>query len=197
MGYTGRTAMPDKHGGRRSGAVWLTLLGLLLCAGLVWASGFQVLNVSTRLEDNVYWLNADLDYDFSAPALDALDSGVPLTVELQIQILRPRTWVWDEVVADLRQRFRLEYHALAGQYLITNLNNGELASFPSRGAALNYLGRLRRLPLLEAARLAPGEDYYGQLRSRLDIESLPAPLRPVAYLSPDWRLASEWYRWPL
>ena len=31
----------------------------------------------------------------------------------------------------------------------------------------------------------------------VDIEALPAPLRPVAYLSSPWRLTSEWYEWPL
>jgi len=198
MLYTGVTAVLDQQGGRRPG--WLApllLLSGLMFATLAWASGFQVLDVSTRLEDNIYWLDADLEYDLSTPSLEALDSGVPLTIELQIRILRARTWVWDELVSEFRQRFRLEYHALARQYLITNLNNGELATFPSRVAALRFLGRIRRLPLLKSAQLDPTEKYHGQLRTRLDIEALPAPLRPVAYLSPDWRLTSEWYQWPL
>ena len=30
---------------------------------------------------------------------------------------------------------------------------------------------------------------------RAEIEALPAPLRPIAYVSPSWRLSSGWYEW--
>ena len=41
------------------------------------------------------------------------------------------------------------------------------------------------------------ETYWVYLQIRLDIESLPVSLRPVAYLSPQWRLNSDWYLCPL
>lgn len=171
------------------------LLGLLL--GDAWGAGFRVLSADTRLVEGVYRLDARLDYDFSQAALEALANGVPLTLELEMEVRRRRDWVWDETVAALAQRFRLDYHALARQYLVTNLNSGEFKSFPTLSAATLYMGVIDDFPLLDRSLLAPGERYYGRLRASLDIEALPAPLRPVAYLSGDWRLASEWYTWPL
>ena len=42
-----------------------------------------------------------------------------------------------------------------------------------------------------------GEKYDVHLHTYLDLESLPAPMRPIAYISSQWRLESDRYRWPL
>ncbi|MDX1655622.1 MAG: DUF4390 domain-containing protein [Candidatus Competibacteraceae bacterium] len=182
----------------RLGFLPLCLLMVLLLALPAWAAGFKVLEARTQEVAGVYRLDARIDYELSDPALEALFNGVPLTLQLEMEILRRRDWLWDETVASLTQRFRLEYHALARQYLVTNLNSGEFRSFPTRSAAMEYLGRIEDFPLIDSSLLEPdGNYYYGQLRASLDIESLPAPLRPVAYLSSQWRLASPWYLWSL
>ena len=41
------------------------------------------------------------------------------------------------------------------------------------------------------------EEYLVRVDVKLDIEALPLPLRPVAYLKPSWDLTSGWSRWPL
>lgn len=176
------------------------LLALLL--GLLWtmgshAAGFEVISAATRLEGGVYRLNAHIEYRFSNAALEALQNGVPLTVEIEMEVRRRRSWVWDETVYALTQRFQLDYHALSQQYLVTNLNSGARRAFPTRSAALGFMGRIQDFPLLDRSLLAKNERYEGALRVRLDIEALPAPLRLFAYLSADWRLTSEWRAWPL
>jgi hypothetical protein len=175
------------------------LLTLLL--GLLWAigghaAGFEVIDAATRLEGGVYRLNARIEYRFSKAALEALQNGVPLTVDIDMEVRRRRPWVWDETVYALTQRFQLEYHALSRQYLVNNLNSGERRAFPTQTAALGFMGRIQDFPLLDRSLLAETERYEGALRVRLDIEALPAPLRLFAYLSDDWRLASEWRTWP-
>ena len=137
------------------------------------------------------------EYALYAAALDALQNGVPLTVELDMEVRRRRPWLWDETVYTLTQRFRLEYHTLSRQYLVSNLNSGERRGFPTRSGALRFMGQIVDFPLLDNGLLDPNGRYEGALRARLDIEALPAPLRLLAYLSDDWRLASEWYSWSL
>ena len=96
-------------------------------------------------------MDASISYELSKKVLGALDNGVPLTIQLQIQVLRQREWLWDELSADIQQRFRLEYHALARQYLVTNLNNGELNSFPTLWAATDFLGQVHDFPLIDSS----------------------------------------------
>src|SRR5437868_4182547 len=69
--------------------------------------------------------------------------------------------------------------------------------FLSSGEALKFLGGLSelRLPLPETTTLAADDDYNVQLRVHLDIEALPAPLRPVAYTTLSWHLNSGWTSW--
>ncbi|HMR01865.1 MAG TPA: DUF4390 domain-containing protein [Candidatus Competibacter phosphatis] len=177
----------------------LVLLALLVLLRVtdVQAAGFDVIEASTRLGDGVYRLNAQIEYSFSEPALDALQNGVPLTIELLMEVRRRRSWVWDETVYSLVQRFRLEYHALSRQYLVHNLNSGERRNFSTRLAALRFMGRIHEFPLLDRSLLAPDRRYEGALRAQLALDTLPTPLRLFAYLSEDWQLTSEWYTWPL
>lgn len=178
----------------------LALLALLAWLGVATSArtaGFDVIGASTRLEGGVYRLSAQVEYVLSQPALDALQNGVPLTIELLMEVRRRRSWVWDETVFSLAQRFRLEYHALSRQYLVHNLNSGERRNFSTRPAALRFMGRIHDFPLLDRSLLAADQRYEGALQARLDLDTLPAPLRLFAYLSEDWRLTSEWYTWPL
>jgi hypothetical protein len=45
--------------------------------------------------------------------------------------------------------------------------------------------------------LAADETYHLRMRADLDIESLPLPLQPLAYLGRGWKLTSGWSQWPL
>lgn len=154
-------------------------------------------SAGTTLLNDVYVLNADIDYQFSPAVLEALENGVPLTLKLNIEIVRPRQLLWNEQFTDLQQRYRIEYHALSEQYIVKNLNSGIQYNFPSQIDAIDALGTITDLPILDKRLLAPGQRYTGRLRASLDIQALPTPLLLLAYLSPQWHLSSEWYTWPL
>lgn len=158
---------------------------------------FSVKNIATHLHNHVYLLDADIDFRFSDEALKALDSGVPLTIRLEIGVERNRTYWLNEDIAELEQRYQIFYHALSGQFLVQNQNSSATRIYPSLKATLDGLGRVRDLPLLDEKLIDPEEKYQLELRVRLDIEALPAPLRPFAYVSDEWRLTSDWYTWSL
>jgi len=175
-----------------------SLLGPLLCpAPAAHASDFLINNIHTEVKEGVYLLDADIDYRFSDEALSALSNGVPLTIQLIIEIERVRNWWLDAEVASLEQRYSLQYHALSHQYLLRNLNSGAFYSFPHYQAAVSALGNLRELPLLDSKLILADEEYTVSMRAELDIEALPSPLRPLAYITPSWRLKSDWYSWSL
>jgi hypothetical protein len=158
---------------------------------------FEVLSAVAELRSGVYHLNAVIGYRLSTEALDALHSGVPLGFRLDIEIVDPRRWWFDNEGAALQQAYQLEYHALSERYLVLNSNSGEQESFASLSAALQYLGRIERLPLIDTAVLDDDHGYDVRLRASLDQEQFPGPLRLLAFWRRDWAIASEWYRWPL
>ncbi len=172
----------------------LSLLIFLGPASSANAEGFVINHAELVLSDKVYHLNATLDFDFSNEVLDAINNGVPLVLELVIEILEPRRYWWDDEIASLEQRYQLHYHALSEQYLVRNLNSGAQYTFFSLSAALQKIGSVSNLPVIDEQLLKDKETekYYARIRSTLSFENLPLPLKIDAWTSRSWWLGSEW-----
>ena len=190
--------MCNGPGRARAGyGVIITLLLLLFASHAVLAAGVRVEQAQTRLVDGVYSLDAQLEYVLTEPMLEAVHKSVPLTFVLSIEVYQHRDYLWNDVIADLEQRYQLVYLPLTQQYQVRNLNSGALHNLPSLQIALSVLGTIVDLPLLDQELLAQDTDYQARLRVQLDIEELPVPLRLLSYFSDEWRLRSEWYSWSL
>jgi len=170
---------------------WLLLLYFWLPLAAV-AADFRVVRMACPLVNDAYQLDAEIDYRFSDEALEALRNGVRLTLELHIQIRQRDAWVWQEDFQSTRLRYTLRYHALSGLYQLEERRGGNLQTFATLEAALRTLGNIEGLPLVKQAQLAPDTPYLVRLKASLDLDALPLPLRPLAYLSPSWNLSSGW-----
>jgi Domain of unknown function (DUF4390) len=158
---------------------------------------FEVRTAYTELlDDGVYYLNADIDYGLSIAAIEALQSGVRLTVGIQVEVTRQRRMWFDRSEATLDQRYKLSYHALSRRYIVTNQTTGEPRSFSSYASAMAALGTISDFPVIDSALLSGGR-YSIRMRVVIDPDDLPRPLNLVAYFFSDWELVSEWYEWIL
>lgn len=177
--------------------LWAWGLALSVPAPLLAGDEFQIKEVRTRLEAGVFVLDADIELQFSPEALEALDNGVPLTIVLHFQVRNADAWIWEDSAADLRLRYAVRYKPLSERYEVYRLPGERGRSFVSREAAIAALGELRGLQIVSKDRLDPESDYRVHIKAELDIEELPLPLRPIAYLRPAWKLGSSWTQWPL
>ena len=158
---------------------------------------FVVHELTSEEVEGVIKLDATIEYRLSDALLDALRNGVELVIEVRIEVSREREWWLNAEVASLVQRYQLGYHALSQQYLLKNLNTGVQLTFPSLTSTLHAMGTIQDFPMLDASLLQPGIGYEARLRARLAVDELPLPLRARAYMSGDWRPASDWYTWAL
>ncbi len=179
------------------------LLVLLACLAWQPASAQEgsgtvaVRSADSSLVDGVYRVGARLQYVLSDEALDALDSGVPINVELQFQVIQERRFWLDKTVAALAVNYQLLYNALSRRYVVRNLNTGEQDSYATLYSALNNLGRITSLPVIDAALLRDDRDYRIRMRAVVDVKDYPAALRLIAFWREDWRITSDWYEWQL
>ena len=176
------------------------LLGLLPVAATAAdaePAGFVIRTAYTELLNGVYYLNADVDLSLSNDAVNALENGLPLTVVLQIEIIKHHSWWWDKKIATLEQRYQISYHALTQRFIITNLNSGDQQSFASYRDAITSLGQVSDLPVIDANLLQPDTRYDIRMRAALDIKDFPGPLQLIASLFKGWDLTSDWYEWVL
>jgi len=158
---------------------------------------FDVRSATTTMVAGVHRLEARLQLILSADALDALNSGVPLTIELNLEVIRVRGLWLDDVEAALTVTYELEYRPLSQRYILRNLNSGDQDSFATLYSALNNLGRIQNLPVIDDALLQTDSSYRMRLRALLSTRQYPAPLRILFFWRSQWQLQSDWYEWKL
>ena len=158
---------------------------------------FEVRSASTQSVAGVHTLDARLQLVLSSEALAALESGVTLSIELQMQVIRVRRFLVDDVEAELAIRYELQYRPLSQRYIVRNLNSGNQDSFATLYSALNNLGRVQGLPVIDDALLLPGRPYRLRLRAMLNTQQYPAILRMLFFWRGQWQLQSEWFEWLL
>ena len=175
---------------------WLVLL-LCWSVSARAAPEFVIHDVQVEAQQDQYLLSLLIDYRLSRVALEALSNGVPLTFELKVRVEKVWGGLWEQRPLELTLRHQIRYHALTGLYRVVDLTSGERASFVTQDAALYELGDYSDIKLITKEKLDPESDYKVRLRTDLDIEALPLPLRPLAYFHRGWKLSSGWTQWPL
>ncbi len=173
----------------------LALICCLLMPIASAAQGITIQQVSGSAVDGYYYLDARIEFELEDEVLRALRHGVALNIDVLIRIKRKRRWLWDPTIKKDIMSYILEHHALSNYYLITNLVTGVRRQFQTLEEALIFLGKIKAYPLFNTDMLETDKEYSGYIRAKLNIETLPPPLRPVAYVSRQWRLNSPWYKW--
>jgi len=146
---------------------------------------------------DVYELNAKVDITLPEDARKGIEAGLTLRFVYEIALSRVRGYWPDATVAELEQAYELSYHALSQRYLLRNLNTGEQQDFGSLQAALEQLGDVRGLPVIDADLVKDDGRYEVSLRAVIDLSTTPAALQWLLFWTDDWSAASEWFTWPL
>ncbi len=203
-----QTALVDRSAAPGIHARWQRLLTCLLVAVCMVLPGrllaetahgaIKVVNARTEKGEDSFLMSAQLDIRLSTGAMDALENGIPLVIEFQIQVLEAHVWLWDAVIEETRYARQISYHALSRTYVVRDIDSGRQQNFRSMDDALQMAGSLQELPVLDRRMLDDHKNnYLMRLRGSLDIESLPTPVRLLAYVSSAWDMDSEWHKWRL
>lgn len=175
----------------------LIVLAALLLTMLSARADFKVAEVTPRIADQSLNLSGKLELGLTTKVEEALRKGIPIEVIIHIDMFRQRFLLWDPRLHDWVLRRRISYHALSRQYLVTGHRRDPdaIESFTSLETALASMGSLDELKFPLDGGTQDQAQYYLRVRASLDVDSLPAPLRPVAYTSLSWRLNSGWTVW--
>jgi hypothetical protein len=157
----------------------------------------RITNAKLALDENVYELDMGLDVSLPPDARQAIDGGLALRLDYEIEILRVRRYIPDADVAALVQSYELTYHALSQRYLLRNLNTGVQLDFGTLDSALARVSDIRGLPLIDSALMPAGPVYAVRVRARVDMGAAPESLRWLLFWTDDWSTASAWYTWTL
>jgi hypothetical protein len=158
---------------------------------------FEVRSADLELAGGVYHLNSRIDLPISDAVRRGLNEGVPLTLEVDLDVERVRQLLPNSRVAELTQRYDLQYNAVSARYILRNENSGQQQSLPTVDAALEQLSEVRSLPVLDKALLHPDRRYEASVRARIDYGRVPFTLRLLMFWVNEWHRESDWYTWTL
>ncbi len=177
----------------------LLFLGMFFCSAIGDAAdyGFAIKRAEVVPSDAGYFLNADIGYQLSSRASEALKHGVPLTLVVKVRLHRHRRLIWNKTLFSKNLVYRLSYHALRNRYRVYDENKGSQQYYVNLEPAVEAMGQIRGLPVLSSSGVSADTKYIAQIKAFLDIESLPLPLRSIAFLMPQWYIDSGWYTWSL
>src|SRR6201992_313066 len=156
------------------------------------AGRFEVRTADLELKDGVYHLNARIDLPISDAVRRGLVEGVPLALEVDLDIERVRQLLPNSRVAELTQRYHLQYNAVSARYILRNDNSGQQQSLGTLDAAGATLSDVRNLPVLDKSLIQADRRYEANLRAKIDFGTVPFTLRLVMFWVSDWRRDCDW-----
>jgi hypothetical protein len=156
---------------------------------------FEVRSADLELINGVYQMNARLQLPISDAVRRGLAEGVPLSLEVDLNIKRVRQLLPNSTVAELTQRYHLQYNAVSARYILRNDNSGQQQSLGTVEAAIEQLSELHSLPVLDKALIATDRRYEANVRAKIDFGTVPFTLRLVMFWVSDWHRECDWYAW--
>lgn len=157
----------------------------------------EVRSADLALEEGVYHLNAKLELPIAPAVKQGLADGVPLSLQVELLIERERRLLPNANVAELTQRYLLQYNAVSARYVLRNVNSGEQESFATVEDALTRMSNVRNVPVLDKSFIETGPHYEANVRVKLDYGAVPMTVRILMFWVNDWHRESEWYTWTL
>ena len=169
---------------------------LLSSLSLVHAESFTVESAHITSIGNKYTLMAKIKYPLTLRIVEAINNGIPITFKQQFELIRSHSffskyWRWKQTLWSKEIRNELRYLALTQQYLLIDLDTNYQRHFASLDDALKSLGKVDNL-ILPSKYITDPDNLILQLRSGLDLNALPTPMRPGSLVSAKWQLTSPW-----
>ncbi len=198
LNQQGLVRRTDGFFARRMGWV-CTWLAAAMLAQPLHAEGlegrFEIRSADLELKDGVYHLNARLDLPISDAVRRGLAQGVALSLQLDLVIKRVRQLLPNSTVAELTQRYHLQYNAVSARYILRNDNSGQQESLGTIDEALEHLSEVHSLPALDKALIARDRRYEANVRAKTDFGTVPFTMRVLMFWVSDWHRESDWYAW--
>lgn len=137
-------------------------------------------------------LSMDINFDLrlNTAMIQGVERGVPLYFTVDLEIVSPRWWWFDQTVIKTTLTRRLTYNTLTLQWRVAS---GDL-SIPvdSLESGLKMLSVVRAWPIAPTDRFEPNIRYEGRVRLRLDTTHLVRSLQLDAMNRGVWSLSSSW-----
>lgn len=176
--------------------IWLVLLGLCLQPARAQHHG-EIRDLQLERSSDGLYLTAALQLELPTIVQDALYKGISMHFIADAEVLRPR-WYWtDKVVARAARYLRLSYQPLtrrwrlaqsATPFAATGLGVSLEQNYDDLTDVLAALQRIARWKIADEGSLDDSVAYVVNFQFRLDMSQLPRPLQIGAVGGSSWNI---------
>ncbi len=170
---------------------FLTLVLIAGCGRQADDRHFELEQVDTNWSNDQLNVTVHQKLMLSSEAKEALDHGVPLTLQLEL-VLRP-TGSRIPVIKNI-YNYEIRYLPLINHYQLTQPDAAEIRTFPRLRHLLANLSTVKQS--FSTGDLPEGS-YELAARTHLDHKKMPPPMRLPMIFSAQWQHDSDWTMWPV
>lgn len=165
---------------------WLLILFWLHTSAF--ASPTSAPPLTLTIQQQQLMVDGQLQLGITTMMEKALQHGIGIEYSIHIRIIDPQQWFWRNTLSDKQMRIRLAYDSLKQTYLLSNLTLGRITTDRDLARALQSLGHLQSLPIINTTQLIPHHHYRIRLDVVLERESLPNALRLSSLFDTQWQV---------
>lgn len=182
----------------RSLTRWLLIM-VCISSCFVYAKSNNILinDLTIEVIEKEINVKCDVQYGVHEEVEIALINGIGMIFTLVVELRRERNYWLDPLITSVSKSFRIKYHALSEQFVVSEIGEQTERSFPDLYSAFYNREHIDEIDLASINQLDINKKYYVRAKAELVTEALPLPLRVKSYFSEKWRPSSGWSQWPI
>ena len=158
---------------------------------------FRIESANFSLQESLLELNAEIAIDLPSYIKTAIEQGFAVPLMFQVEILSAKKYWLDKKIITLKQQYQLHFLPMLSSYVIFDLNAGQRYYFDSLNEAVHYLQVVYNYPMLDINNISDDRNFYARIRTGIDSDELPVPLKSSSLWHNKWSLKSDWYEWDI
>lgn len=144
--------------------------------------------------DHEVLLNIHLQGGFHQELLEAMESGIPITITYHMKLYRKRGLWFDEEVLSKTIKHIVKYDTLKKQYRVSEINGlfSSIKVTKHEPTMVRWMSEIEGQPLIPFHLLQSGEEYYVKAMADLKAVKSPFPLSHMPFLASLWDTGTPW-----
>jgi hypothetical protein len=168
---------------------------LVMLASPAWGQERPTLHelVLTHTDQEVL-LYMSLKGGFHQELMEAIESGIPITITYYMRLYRKRGLWFDEEVLAKTIKHIVKYDALKKQYRVSEINGlfSNIKVTKHEPTMVRWMSEIEGQPLIPFHLLQPDEEYYVKAMADLKAVKSPFPLSHIPFLASLWDTGTPW-----
>ena len=172
-------------------SIWLCLWVLVSTAV---AAGPSVANIGVATKGNYLIMDAILTEGIEGKILEAIESGVPMTITFQIELRKQNSFWADPLVRANEVSHTVQFDSLKKVYRFSEVGKNVKRKIITRkkDRYQKLMQTLKDIPVAPIYQLDPGEKYYVRVKADLEMDRFWFPFNYLFFFVPFNDYETSW-----